>query len=803
MNIKIKLLIGLIILTTYSFAQVKISGRLIDAQTKHPLQNVNITLNNQSEGSISSNDGTFILSTEESNAFINFTNIGYKAKQIHLPNIKKDISLGDVLLEAQPYSLDEITINAGLRNEKDIPISISSVNSRTIKNNLSNRPLPLITQTVPGIFTVRDGGGSGDAKLSIRGFQQESVSLLLNGIPINGEENGLVYWSNWLGLSNSAAEIQIQKGPGLANASVNSIGGSINIITQNAEKEKSGSIGMTITDYGNINNTVSLNSGILKNGWNTSLMLGYGTGPGYVDATYVNSWSYFFTAAKQFNKKHKLSITLIGAPQHHGQRTIKLSNEEVEKKGLKFNKDWGGIDGKIKNASENFYHKPFLSINHEYKMNDKNIFSTSAYIALGSGGGKWSESFNYAPSIFSYRTSSDQIDWNTIYDNNANHEGTYTLDNGETVSGYSMNVQTSYLASHIQTGLIANFEHQINSSLKFQSGIHYRYFNSFLREEIEDLMGGNFYIEDYSWSLAGVAGRNQIKTVGDIIKVDNNSIINFANAYAQLLFDNNIFNAHLSVNANNNWYQRIDRFNYLQDNKSELVSIPGINIRSGVLYKINENNSVFVNAAYISRAPYFKFVFGNYTNVVVKDLENEKVQSFEAGYEVDWRIINAKFSGYYIGRQNVSLLSNEYVQLEDASQTRAMINGLDAIHKGIEVELSLNISRNLRAGGWFSMGDFKWKNNVNAKLLNDNNVVVDTINVFAEGLNIGGTARNQLGLFADINILRSIFLRFEYQYYSGVYSNFDPTSRNIANDIQQPYEFPAYGVLNTYLTYPF
>ncbi|PLX10028.1 MAG: hypothetical protein C0598_11350, partial [Marinilabiliales bacterium] len=32
---------------------------------------------------------------------------------------------------------------------------------------------------------------------------------------------------------------------------------------------------------------------------------------------------------------------------------------------------------------------------------------------------------------------------------------------------------------------------------------------------------------------------------------------------------------------------------------------------------------------------------------------------------------------------------------------------------------------------------------------------------------------------------------------------FDPTSRNIANDIQQPYEFPAYGVLNTYLTYPF
>lgn len=803
MNIKIKLLIGLIIITTNSYAQFAITGRLIDTQTKLPLQNVNINIDGQQEGSISTKDGRFTLTTQKSNVFINFSTIGYKKKQIHLQSIKRDISLGEVLLESQPYSLDEITINAGLRNEEELPVTISTVNARVIENNLSNRPLPLITQTIPGVFSVRDGGGSGDAKLSIRGLQQESVSILLNGIPINGEENGLVYWSNWLGLSSSAAEIQIQKGPGLANASVNSIGGSVNIITQNADKERSGSIGLTINDYGNFNTTVSLNSGVLNNGWNTSMMLGFGTGPGYVDATYVKSWSYFFTANKQFNDKHKISITLIGAPQIHGQRTIKLSHEEVEKNGLKFNKDWGGFNGRMKNASENFYHKPFLSINHEYKIDKKNTLSTSAYIAHGAGGGRWSESFNYAPSIFSYRNASGQLDWNAIYNNNANHGGSYTLENGETVSGYSLNAQTSYLASHIQTGLLVNFEHQINPTLKFQSGIHYRYLNSFLREEIDDLMGGNFFIEDYSWSLAGVAGRNQIKTVGDIIRVNNNSIINFANAYAQLLFDNKKFNARISVNANNNWYKRIDRFNYIENTESEVVSISGINLRAGVLYKLNKNNSLFVNAAYISRAPYFKFVFGNYTNVVVKDLENENVKSLEAGYELRWNFVNAKLSAYYISRQNVSLLSNEYVQLENNSQTRAMINGLDAIHKGVEMELSLNLNRNIRAGGWASIGDFKWKNNVNATLLNDNNVVVDTVNVFAENLNVGGTARNQLGIFADINVLRTLLFRVEYQYFSGVYANFDPTSRTNENDMQQPFEFPSYGIVNAYMSYPF
>ncbi len=804
MNIKIKILIGLIIFSTSTYGQFVLSGKILDNQTKVPLQNVNISISDQSKGSISSAEGKFSLKTGMENVFLNFSYLGYRSKQVHIKKLKGSIDLGNIYLQSQPYSLAEITINAGLNNDKELPISISNISSRTIEDNLSDRPLPLIMQAIPGIFSIRDGGGSGDSKISIRGFQQENVSLFLNGIPINGEENGLVYWSNWLGLASAAAEIQIQKGPGMANVSANPIGGSINIITLNAEKEKSGSLSITTTDYGNINTTLALNSGNLKSGWNTSIMIGLGRGSGYVDATYVRSWSYFFTASKRWDEHHKISITLLGAPQIHGQRTLKLSGEEVDSKGPRFNKDWGGMNGKIKNASGNFYHKPFLSINHEYRINQKNILSSSAYFSLGTGGGLWSESFNYAPSIFSYRNASGQIDWNSIYNNNANHGGSYTLENGETVSGYSMNVQTNFLASHVQGGLIVNYEHEIDALLKFQVGVHYRYFNSFLREEIEDLMGGNFFIEDYSWSLAGAAGRNQIKTVGNVIRVDNSSIINFTNAYAQLLFSNNKFDGHISVNANNNWYKRIDRFNYIKNIGSETVSVPGANIKAGILYKASQGNSFFVNAAYISRAPYFKYVFGNFTNVVVKDLKNENVATIEAGYNLRWRLLNAKLSAYYTNRKNVSLLSNEYIQLQDNTQSRAMVNVLNAIHKGVELEMGLNISRNLSLGLWASVADFKWQNNVTATLLNDNNVVVDTVNVFAKGLNVGGTAKNQLGVFADLRIFETIFIKVEYQYYSGIYANFDPAARSNENDMgHQAYEFPAYGIVNAYASYPF
>ena len=803
MNKKIKLLTLLVLISTSTFAQSIITGKILDQETLTPIQDVNIRFFDNSSGTTSLPDGTFQLQTTKVKAYLILTSIGYKERSIILKINSSEIDMGTIFLQPQPYSLDEISINAGLKNEKELPVSVSSIDARSIETKLGDRPLPMILQNTPGVFSVRDGGGSGDSRLSIRGFQQENVSLLLNGIPINGEENGLVYWSNWLGLSNAAAEIQIQKGAGLANASIYAIGGSINIITRNAQKQKSGSIGFEATSYGNIVTNIALNSGLLKNGWNTSLMVSLGSGTGYVDATYVKSFSYFFAAQKNINDRHSVNITLLGAPQRHGQRTLKLSNEEVILKGLKYNKDWGGLNGKVKNASVNFYHKPFLSINEEFKIDDWNLISTSVYFSVGHGGGQWSENFNYAPSIFSYRTHSAQIDWDKIYENNSTSQQPYTLDNGETVTGYSINAQTNFLASHIQTGLMSNYEHKINDNLRFLAGVHYRYFNSYVREEVDDLLGGKYFIEDYSWSLAGVAGRNQIKTVGDIIKVDNNSIINFASAWAQIVYNTDRINTYISATSNNNLYKRVDRFNYIDNTDSEVVYKPGFDLRAGFLLNVNEFQNIYINGSYISRAPYFKYVFGNYTNVVVKDLKNETARSLEVGYRLNFKNTHLNLSAYVTDRDNVSMLSNEYVQLENKDQTRAMVNGLKSINKGAEIELKTDISRNLKVGGWVSFGDFSWQNNVNASLFNDNNVVVDTVNVFAEGLYIGGTAQNQAGLYAELVILKTLYLTTEFQYFDKLYADFDPTSRSNPSDLSQPFQLPAYGVINAYLSFPF
>lgn len=796
-------LISILLFNSNLFSQFVVSGRIVEERSLNPIESAHIVRSDGKNGSVSDNEGKFSIEISSEKEWLTVMAIGYKSKSVFVKITGKTTNIGQIEIVPEPYTLDEITISAGMIQQSEAPVSVSSISSMTIQKDLGDRPLPLIMNTIPGVFSTRTGGGSGDAELSIRGFNQENVGLLLNGVPINGVENGLVYWSNFLTLVDAAAEIQIQKGPGIVNAAINSVGGSVNIITEPATKEKGGFISSQISSYANFKTALSLNSGKMSNGWSVSFLGSFIYGPGYIDATYVRGWSYYLALSKQLNDKNKIVINLLGNPQVHGQRTLKLSNAEHNYYGNLYNKDWGSYNGEINNASENFYHNPFLSINHYLKIDNSKKLANTIYVTYGNGGGKWSESFNYAPSIFEFRNPSGQIDWNTIYERNATNQEEYTLANGETVSGYSIHIQSDYLSSNIRAGLLSTYEQQLNKKLKLVAGIHYRFFNSYLREEISDLLGGLYFIDTYSWALDGVAGRKQIKTTGDIINVNNNSIINFANTYAQLLFDNRHFNAYFSANFNNNWYQRIDNYNYVDNTKSETVVKPGFDIRGGLSYKPGIRNTVYLNAANISKAPYFKFVFGNFTNVPVQNLQNEKINTIEAGYKFESHAFNSQVNAYYTYWRNVSILSNEYVQLENNLQSRAMINGLDALHKGIELELSARILENVRTGAMLNLADNTWQNNVTATLFDGNNVAVDTVNVFVKGLYVGGTPQRQLGAYLNFRLVQFFTIKAEWQYNSRMYAYFNPTSRSNPYDTAQPYQIPAFNTINCFISIPF
>ena len=789
-----------IFLITQAYSQGTLRGTILDETTGEALSGVNITNQEKNTGTISGTDGKFMLELTAGAHEIRISMIGYGSliQYVQIEN-GKETDKGRILLTPEIIGLGEITIISSLAVDRRSPLTVSTIKSETIETRLGDEPLPEVMKMVPGVYATRTGGGSGDAAINIRGFKQENITLLLNGIPVSSVENGLVYWNNWLGLADATERIQVQRGLGASPAAMNSVGGTVNIITRTTEAEQGGSIGFSITDYGNSKINFSYNTGKLKNGMAVTLLGSRIRGPGYVDATYVRGWGYFLSISKKFNKKHKIVFIGLGNPERHGQRNFMLSQAETDQYGLKFNKDWGSYNGEVNNASENFYHKPHFSFNHYWKLNKKSFVATAAYFSFGYGGGKWSDKFMTEQNIWNYRNPSGQIDWGSIYENNANNTDTFTLANGQQVTGFSKNIQTNFLASHVWTGIMSTFDHQLSDEFKLTTGIHYRYFRSSLQQKVRDLLGGQFYIDDYARAIDGVSGREQVKHTGDIVKVDNGALINYINIFAQADYHSGRWNAFLAGSVSQNWFRRIDHYNYVNDPKSDVVDLAGFDIKGGLNFNINEYHHLYANAGYFSRVPYYKFIFGNYTNEVSKDLSNEKISSAEIGYGMTYDKTRIRLNVYYTYWKDKSFLANEYDQFLDP----VLIRGLDAEHYGVELEIDQRICRNFTVSGLLSLGNWKWKNDVQAKVYDNNNVLKDTVSVYANGLYVGDAPQTQIGLSGNYHFLEHFSLGLNWVYYDRLYADFNPVKRNNPDDREQSFRIPSYHVLDAHFVVDF
>ena len=138
-------------------------------------------------------------------------------------------------------NLEEVTVSSGVIDvavERKTPIALSVITSQEVQLKVGNLEFPEIMNKTPGVYATKQGGGYGDSRISLRGFDQRNTSFLINGQPVNDMENGWVYWSNWAGLTDVASGIQIQRGLGASKLAVPSVGGTVSIFTKVLKKQE-------------------------------------------------------------------------------------------------------------------------------------------------------------------------------------------------------------------------------------------------------------------------------------------------------------------------------------------------------------------------------------------------------------------------------------------------------------------------------------------------------------------------------------------------------------------------------------
>lgn len=786
--------VAIVLAATALQAQTTISGVVAETGRKTPLERVTVLSNDGQSGTTTSANGHFSLRIPSSKATLRFSAVGYSPTTFEAGKLPDTI-----FLTSQTIGLKEVNIVAAVTSDHTSPVVSTTLDRRTIEQLNQGKAFPEVMRQIPGVYATRTGGGFGDARLNIRGFSQENITILLNGVPVNSVENGLVYWNNWEGLTEATTSLQVQKGIGASAVAINSAGGTVNIITKTTDAEAGGSLGYNYTDYGNSRLLLNLSTGVTPSGWAFSFTGSRTSGPGYVDGTYVDGWSYLLSAGKEFGSRHKLVFTLMGSPERHGQRNFQLTAAEVATNGLRYNKDWGIDDGAINNLSENFYHKPYFTVNHYFNPNNRLFIATSAYFTHGAGGGKWYENFS-GDFIPQFQTASGQIDWEAVTRNNQHNDFYVTSDN-DTLRNFSKNVQTHFRANHFWTGLLSSARYQITHEMALTGGFHGRYFRSQLWEEITDLLGGQYFIDNYGWAVDGASGREIRKTIGDVVKVDNGATVGFLSTFGQLTYTGETIEAFATAGINETWYGRYDHYNYVTEPAASGRQKTGFDLKGGAIMKLNSNHRVFINGGYFSRAPYQKFIYPNWNNVPVANIQNENLTTVEAGYSYNNRNINARLSAYLTTWHDKSVLSREYQLLENSTRTRAMITGLDALHKGLEAEITWQADARVKLSASGSVGDWRWKNNVEALLYNQENQIVDTVMVFADGLKVGDAPQTQLALSGWLLVLNTIELSGVWNWYDHLYADFDPANRTLASDQSQSWRIPAYHTLDMAAAY--
>ena len=134
--------------------------------------------------------------------------------------------------------IDAVTLSAlevlSYRGDEKTPVAYTTVSKEEMEIRLGSQDIPMSLNMTQSVYATGQGGGAGDARINVRGFNQRNVAVMINGVPQNDMENGWVYWSNWDGVGDATSSIQMQRGLSAVNLATPSIGGTMNIITDPA-----------------------------------------------------------------------------------------------------------------------------------------------------------------------------------------------------------------------------------------------------------------------------------------------------------------------------------------------------------------------------------------------------------------------------------------------------------------------------------------------------------------------------------------------------------------------------------------
>lgn len=808
-----------------AFAQTGtgISGKVVDAKTQKPLQNVVATIQNTNSTQVSDVTGKFTFTDiAAGNQLLQIKTQGYKEQLLQIEVVAgKILDLGIVVLEedqTEEQQLSLITIT-----ENDLG-----------DDNSGSESTAGLLQASRDAFQQAAAFNWGQARYRIRGLDNEYGTTMINGVIMNKIYDGRPQWSNWGGLNDATRNQEFTTGSAPSDYTFGGILGTQEINTRASIYRPGSRISFASTNT-NYNYRVmgTHASGMNTKGWAFVVSAGRRwADEGYFEGTDYAAASLFASVEKKFNDKHSLNLTAIYAQNSRGKNSPN-SQEVIDLMGEKYNSYWGWQDGKKRNSRDKDVEEPIVMLSHFWKISPKTNLNTNVTFQTGSiantrldynGGNNpdptyykflpsyylnmhydnnlddpfnvpvWAPNYALADKTRNDFLANSQINWNRMYKaNEDNKRSIYALyeDRTEDDLWTANSVVSSQLADNIS----------------FNGGATFRSLKSENFQKMIDPLGDYPLLDTDSFyegegftdgeNQADLNNPNRLVYKGDRYGYNYILRANTLDAFTQFKFTFKKVDFYLAQSYTRTDYQREGLYrNGLYANnsygKSDKLHFDNFGFKGGLTYKLSGRSFFNANAAYLTKAPSLRNTFTNarLSNNILDDLDSETVTSGDVSYILNMPKFKARLTGYYSLIQNstkIGFFYSEGLSLEEDSGEDEFVaeitQGMDKRNYGAELGMEYQVTSTIKITGSAAYGQYTYNNNPNVSLSVDGrqaaglNPVVDFGKSYMKNYKQGGMPQQAYSLGIEYRDPHFWWVGVNGNYLADSYVDIDPLLR--------------------------
>lgn len=561
----------------------------------------------------------------------------------------------------------------------------------------------------------------------------------------------------------------------------------------------------------------------------------------WTEGTWYNGTSYFLSAEKKFNNKHSLGLLVFGSPSERAgtspavQETFDLLGDSY------YNPNWGwqtDANGKrfARNARVSSYHQPMFQLIHYWTPNDKWSINTTAYCWFGKGGStslEWGEApdprpdyYRNLPSYYKYMLDQGkdgyteagyieymrnwiqddnmhQINWDNLYAwNKVNLKTVQNANNtaGNTVQGiFSKYIVEQRRQDKLQYGLTSTFKHEFNPNLHLYGGLKAGISKTHNYKLVADLLGGEYYldIDKYADGQAfeisdeqqvNIRNKNHVAKVGDVIGYDYIANVNQVMLWGELTWVKNRWSTYAGLEA---FYTQLYRTGNFENGRflgdlsygdSKKINLVNGSFKIGGSYAVTGRHYIVANVMLKSQAPEFRsiFVAPRVRNTIVDDVDNERIFTFDLGYEYRSPFMKARVSAYR--SQFYQLTWNRSFYYEATGKyVNYIMNDINQYSQGIELGADINITPTISAqlaGAW---NQHIYSNNPKVYVYEDNNAqaIYEGETVYLENYYVGEMPQTVGSVGLKYNSPKYWWISVNGNFFADYYMAVNPTNHTV------------------------